>query len=110
MLILLGVNPVHNTNIQSCGIGSESASFWEAGSGSTSSGILDPDLHQNVMQDPDPHHSEKVNALEGQFGVPIVGYKSGKCERKDMNPNPHQKGRIRIRIRTKVKIIIRIRI
>jgi hypothetical protein len=40
-----------------------SASFWEAGSGSGSAFASKWNLHQSEKQDPDPHQSEKLEAL-----------------------------------------------
>ncbi len=54
--------------------------------------------------DPDPHQSEKMEALDGHFGA-LEGPNLEKSERYDLDPNKLI-DRIRIRIRVKNRIWI----
>ncbi len=80
------------------GSGSGTTSKWKAESGS--------DPHQGEKYNPDPHQSDKVEALEGHFGA-LEGPNLQKNQWKD--PDPH-KLEDRVRIRIKVQSWIRLRI
>ncbi len=73
------------------------------------SSVTDKDPHGSASfgkLDPDPHQSEKVEVLEGPFGL-LEGPNLGKSEWWDLDPH-QMKGRIRVRIRVKGRIRIRI--